>query len=135
MTRESENIICQEPVQVADSVKNDADQLSQVAQRRNSMDDILAYKLPAFYMDCRGVYGIVVYDYYISCSVNDDNGKYDAKVETLDDQGRFSVLKQRKFFDDPKEAVDWFCFMVRAYRSASKEDLLQEVYDTYGDEW
>lgn len=53
------------------------------------MEPIIAARLPGFYVDARGAYGIVFRDYYICCFINSDDGSYDVTVDTISDEGDF----------------------------------------------
>lgn len=77
------------------------------------MEKIRAYKLPGFYTDERGAYGIVVNNTYICCFINDEDGKYDVTVDTVDDNGDFALNLEWESFDNPEDAVRCLRNMVR----------------------
>lgn len=70
------------------------------------MDKIKSYKLPGFYTDERGAYGIIIGKFYICCSVNIEDGKYDVTVDTLDDDGDFALNLDWESYDQPDDAIN-----------------------------
>lgn len=72
---------------------------------KDKMSKITAYRLPGFYLDCRGAYGIVVSDVYICCFVNSEDGKYDVTVDGIDENGDFAFNRSWESYDSPEEAI------------------------------
>lgn len=70
------------------------------------MDKIKAYKLPGFYTDERGAYGIVINTTYICCFINSDDGKYDVTADTIDENGDFALNLNWESYDQPTDAVN-----------------------------
>lgn len=83
------------------------------------MDRIRAMKLPGFYTDERGAYGIVLGAVYICCFINSDDGKYDVTADTVDANGDFSLNIEWESFDNPIDAVQALRNMVLRYGPAN----------------
>ena len=71
-----------------------------------TMDPIKEARLPGFYTDDRGVYGIILGRFYINCFINSDDGQYDVAVDTVDDKGDFAKNIRWVGFDDPADAIE-----------------------------
>ena len=80
------------------------------------MEPIIAARLPGFYVDARGAYGIVFRDYYICCFINSDDGSYDVTVDTISDEGDFDKNIVWDSYDDPNEAIADLRYWLKAYR-------------------
>ena len=80
------------------------------------MEPIIAARLPGFYVDARGAYGIVFRDYYICCFINSDDGCYDVTVDTISDEGDFDKNIVWDSYDDPNEAIADLRYWLKAYR-------------------
>lgn len=79
------------------------------------MDRIKAARLPGFYTDERGTYGIVLGDVYICCFINSDDGLYDVTVDTVDGNGDFALNIQWESYSDPTEAIQRLRHYVKVY--------------------
>lgn len=97
----------------------------------NTMDKIIAYRLPGFYIDARGVYGILVCSYYISCSIT-EAGQYDVELEAIGSNGTFSKACQPCYFDTAKDAVNHLCRLLRVAACLFKEDLEDDLSKLFG---
>lgn len=71
----------------------------------DKMNKIRAAKLPGFYTDERGAYGVIIGDVYICCSVNDEDGKYDVTIDGIDHNGDFAENQKWESFDNPEDAI------------------------------
>lgn len=81
------------------------------------MSKIAAAKLPGFYIDARGVYGIIVGKAYITCTV--ENDLYVCKAYTVNDEtGDFDFPVREPYpMEDPIEAVNTLRSLVKLYRT------------------
>lgn len=79
------------------------------------MDRIKAARLPGFYTDERGAYGIVLGDVYICCFINSDDGLYDVTVDTVDGNGDFALNIQWESYNDPAKAIQRLRHYVKIY--------------------
>lgn len=80
-----------------------------------SMDKIKEARLPGFYTDERGAYGIVLGSVYICCFINSDDGLYDVTVDTVDGNGDFCLNLEWESFEEPQEAVKRLRHFVKKY--------------------
>ena len=81
----------------------------------DKMNKIRAAKLPGFYTDERGAYGIVIDKDYISCFINSDDNKYDVTIDTIDANGDFAENKEWESFDNPEDAIACLRSFVAGY--------------------
>lgn len=79
------------------------------------MKEITASKLPGFYTDERGAYGIVLGDVYICCHINSDDGQYDVTVDTVDGSGDFALNLEWESFPSSEQAVAQLRRFVKKY--------------------
>jgi len=77
------------------------------------VDRIVAYGLPAFYVDGYGRYGVVIKDTYICCFINSDDGLYDVTRDTVDSNGDFALNLDWFSTDDPSVAIQMLRDMVK----------------------
>lgn len=70
----------------------------------DAMQKVVQSGLPGFYLDARGVYGIVIGKAYICCFPNDD-GSLDVTVDTMSAKGDFTRNVFWKSYQTPKEAI------------------------------
>ena len=85
------------------------------------MEKIKEYKLPGFYTDGRGAYGIVIGLVYICCFVNSEDGMYDVTADTLDDAGDFALNLDWESYDQPKDTAQCLRRLVKKYAGGIKK--------------
>lgn len=79
------------------------------------MEKIKSARLPGFYTDERGAYGIVLNGKYICCFVNIEDGKYDVTVDTIDENGDFALNLDWESYENPMDAINALRKFVRRY--------------------
>lgn len=79
------------------------------------MGRIKAAMLPGFYTDYRGAYGIIVGSVYISCFMNDEDGKFDVTADTVDVKGDFALNIDWESYDKPEDAVNGLRQLIKKY--------------------
>ncbi len=79
------------------------------------MDKIKSAKLPGFYVDERGAYGVIINRVYICCFVNDIDGKYDVTADTIDEHGDFALNLEWMSFEESSDAINALRQFVRKY--------------------
>lgn len=84
------------------------------------MEKIKAAKLPGFYMDERGAYGIVIGTFYICCFINQSNDEYDVTVDTIDENGDFALNLEWESYKWSDDAINCLRRMTKRYAAKSK---------------
>ncbi len=78
------------------------------------MKEILNLRLPGFYLDARGVYGIMVGKAYITCEVMDDS--FVCRAYTPDRTGDFKNIIREHEAKSAGDAVGWLRDTISTYR-------------------
>lgn len=84
------------------------------------MAAVKAYRLPGFYTDERGAYGVIVGKVYICCFVNSEDGKYDVTADTLDANGDFALNLDWESYDQPEDAVKCLRRLLRKHTGGKR---------------
>ena len=79
------------------------------------MQKVESSKLPAFYTDARGAYGVVIGTVYICCFVNQDDWKYNVTVDGISAEGCFDLNFEWEGYDTAEDAVKCLRRMVKKY--------------------
>lgn len=79
------------------------------------MEKIKEYRLPGFYTDERGAYGIILGGLYICCFINSDDGRYNVTADAVDGNGDFALNLEWESYDDPAAAVRQLRHLVKKY--------------------
>lgn len=88
---------------------------SEITHHDEKMKAIYEARLPGFYIDARGAYGIVIGRLYICCSINLEDGAYDVTVDTVDKNGDFALNIDWESYTDPKEAIHRLRYKVQYF--------------------
>lgn len=81
----------------------------------DAMGLVKAARLPGFYTDERGAYGIVLGTVYICCFINSDDYQYDVTADTVDENGVFGHNLDWTSYITPDDAVARLRFLVKHY--------------------
>lgn len=87
---------------------------------QSKMEAIREYKLPGFYMDERGAYGIVLGGVYICCFFDSDDRKYNVTVDEIGPLGDFDQNIKWEWFDEPRDAINCIRRMMKTYNPRTK---------------
>lgn len=87
---------------------------------QSKMVAIRECKLPGFYMDERGAYGIVLGGVYICCFYNDFDGVYNVTVDEIGTLGDFDKNIEWEWFGEPRDAINCIRKMMKTYNPHTK---------------
>lgn len=85
------------------------------------MAAVKAARLPGFYVDERGAYGVIIGTVYICCFVNGEDGRYDVTADSLDGNGDFALNLDWESYGQPEDAVRCLRRLLRKHTGGNRK--------------